>query len=141
MPSASPDTLLSLWDFSLLHYARPGVAEACLQLQDGHDANVNVLLWCAWLERRGLILDEVRLGNAQKRIRAWDEHYVIPLRHLRRRMKAEFGVADAAIEQLRTHIKQAELLAEKQLQLLLEAEAHTWSNDSHQPTYCATGCG
>ena len=130
MPSASPDTFLSLWDFSLLHYALPGVAEACLQLQDGHGANVNLLLWCVWLEQRGLVLDEVRLRNAQQRIHSWDEHYVIPLRHLRRRMKAEFGVADAAIEQLRTQIKQAELLAEKQLQLLLEAEVQVWSNDA-----------
>ena len=130
MPSASPDTFLSLWDFSLLHYALPGVAEACLQLQDGHGANVNLLLWCVWLEQRGLVLDEVRLRNAQQRIHSWDEHYVIPLRHLRRRMKAEFGVADAAIEQLRNQIKQAELLAEKQLQLLLEAETQIWSNEA-----------
>lgn len=130
MPSASPDTFLSLWDFSLSHYARPGVAETCLQLQDGHGANVNLLLWCVWLEQRGLMLDEVRLHNAQQRIHSWDEHYVIPLRHLRRRMKAEFGVADTAIEQLRTQIKQAELLAEKQLQLLLQTEAQMWSNEA-----------
>jgi uncharacterized protein (TIGR02444 family) len=129
MPSASTDMFLSLWDFSLSHYARPGVAEACLQLQDGHGANVNLLLWCVWLERRGLMLNEVRLRNAQQRIHSWDEHYVIPLRHLRRRMKAEFGVVDAGIEQLRAQIKQAELLAEKQLQLLLEAEVQTWSSE------------
>ena len=130
MPSASPDTFLSLWDFSLLHYALPGVAEACLQLQDGHGANVNLLLWCVWLEQRGLVLNKVRLRKAQKRIHAWDEHYVIPLRHLRRGMKVEFGTAETGIEQLRSQIKQAELLAEKQLQILLEAEVETWSSEA-----------
>lgn len=128
MPLRSPDLHSSLWDFSLVHYARTGVADACLSLQDEHGVNVNLLLWCVWLERRGLILDAARLRSAQKRIHAWDEHYVVPLRQLRRRIKAEFGVADAGIEQVRGQIKQAELLAEKQLQSLLETLSQTWNN-------------
>jgi uncharacterized protein (TIGR02444 family) len=128
MPSALSNDRTSLWSFSLEHYARPGVADACLQLQDGHGVNVNLLLWCVWLERHGLVLDKARLRKAQKRIHAWDEHYVMPLRQLRRRMKVEFGGADAGIEQLRSQIKQAELLAEKQLQIWLEAEVQTWSD-------------
>lgn len=123
-----PDTASNLWDFSLALYARADVANACLQLQDEHGVNVNILLWCAWLEQRGLALDEARLHSAQKRIHAWDEHYVIPLRHLRRRMKVEFGVADIDIEQVRNQIKQAELLAEKQLQLWLEVIDQSWDD-------------
>ena len=140
MPSVPCDDHPSLWNFSLTQYARPGVADACLQLQDGHGVNVNLLLWCVWLERRGLALDKVRLRKAQKRIHAWDEHYVIPLRHLRRRMKVEFGSADAGIEQLRSQIKQAELLAEKQLQIWLEAEVQTWSGETTaSPSSLAAG--
>lgn len=132
MPPAPPDDNSSLWNFSLLQYARTGVADVCLRLQDEQGVNINVLLWCAWLEQRGLILDATRLRNAQKRIHAWDEHYVVPLRQLRRRMKAEFGAADDGIEQVRSQIKQAELLAEKQLQLWLEAVVQTWDGD-HLP--------
>jgi len=128
MPLASPDNLSSLWDFSLLHYARAGVADACLRLQDEQGVNVNLLLWCAWLERRGLVLNATRLRSAQLRIHSWDEHYVLPLRQLRRRMKAEFGVADADIERLRTQVKQVELLAERQVQLWLEAMVQTWDH-------------
>jgi uncharacterized protein (TIGR02444 family) len=128
MPPAPPDDISNLWDFSLQQYARAGVADACLRLQDEQGVNVNVLLWCLWLERRGLRLDAARLRSAQKRIHAWDEHYVVPLRQLRRRMKAEFGVADAGIEQVRHQIKQAELLAEKQLQSLLEVLPQSWAN-------------
>lgn len=129
MPPASFISRSSLWDFSLEHYARPGVADACLRLQDEQGVNVNLLLWCAWLDTCGLVLDAGRLHSAQKRIHAWDEHYVVPLRQLRRRMKAEFGVADAGIETVRTQIKNAELLAEKQLQCWLEALVSNWDEN------------
>lgn len=138
MPPASPDDVSHLWDFSLQQYARAGVADACLRLQDEQGVNVNLLLWCVWLEQRGLTLDAARLRSAQKRIHAWDEHYVVPLRQLRRRMKAEFGGADSGIEQVRYQIKQAELLAEKQLQSLLEVLPHTWegadAGSAHLPS-------
>ncbi len=126
MPLESPDKPLRLWDFSLKQYARSGVADACLHLQDEHGVNVNVMLWCLWLGEQGVELDGTRLVKTQKCIEAWDEHYVIPLRALRRRMKAEFGVDDLLIEQLRGQIKQAELLAEKRLQMWLEEEALPW---------------
>ena len=42
------------WHFSEQHYARPGVAAACLQLQDDYNANVNLLLLLVMLEERGL---------------------------------------------------------------------------------------
>ncbi len=128
MPPASLDDRFNLWDFSLRQYARAGVADACLRLQDEHGVNVNLLLWCVWLEWRGITLDAARLRSAHKRIHAWDEHYVVPLRQLRRRMKAEFGTADAGIELVRQQIKQAELLAEKQLQSLLETLVQAWDN-------------
>lgn len=126
MPPVSPDSRSNLWDFSLTHYARAGVADACLCLQDTHGVNVNLLLWCAWLEAHGLRLDAARLSCAQQRIHAWDENYVAPLRQMRRRMKAEFSLADENIEQVRQQIKQAELLAEKQVQLWLEEIVQSW---------------
>jgi uncharacterized protein (TIGR02444 family) len=121
--SFQPD---SLWDFSLALYAQPGVADACLRLQDEQCINVNLLLWCVWLECIGLQLDDAHLHEAQRRIRGWDQHYVVPLRHLRQRMKAEFGTDDEAIEVVRSLIKQAELAAEKELQMRLQRMTHQW---------------
>lgn len=135
MPPAPPDDVVNLWDFSLRQYARAGVADACLHLQDEHGVNVNLLLWCVWLEQCGITLDAARLRSAQKRIHAWDEHYIVPLRQLRRRMKAEFGTGDAGIEQVRQQIKQAELFAEKQLQSLLEVLPHTWESPGATSTH------
>lgn len=37
------------WRFSCAVYAAPGVAQACLELQDTHGADVNLLLLAAWL--------------------------------------------------------------------------------------------
>lgn len=122
----SPVQLDSLWDFSLALYQQPDVADSCLRLQDEHGVNVNLLLWCVWLECQGLNLDDAHLHEAQRRIRGWDQHYVVPLRHLRQRMKAEFGIQDAAIETVRRHIKQAELAAEQQLQLRLQSLTQQW---------------
>lgn len=116
----------SLWDFSLALYAQPGVAESCLRLQDEQGINVNLLLWCVWLECNGWHLDQGRLHEAQRCTRGWDKHYVIPLRHLRQRMKAEFGTANGAIEKVRGHIKQAELAAERELQMLLQHLTQQW---------------
>lgn len=122
MPSPLPIEI-SLWDFSLHHYGRPGVSQICLHLQDEHGVNVNLLLWTLWLGHRGQRLDGRLLEQAERSIQDWDRQYVIPLRQLRRQMKAHFGTGNEAIETVRKHIKQAELLAEKHMQALLEALA------------------
>ncbi|PUA28367.1 MAG: TIGR02444 family protein [Cellvibrio sp. 79] len=113
---------IGLWDFSVHYYARPGVSPLCLRLQDEHGVNVNVLLWALWLGYRGIRLEPVQLAQALRMTHSWDQHYVLPLRQLRRRMKVEFDVTDASIEAVRTQIKQAELLAEKYLQQILETQ-------------------
>jgi uncharacterized protein (TIGR02444 family) len=126
-------TALSLWDFALQRYSRPGVADACIELQDQQGVNVNILLWCLWLAARGQLLDSKKLHTAQHRIHAWDQHYIRPLRHLRRRMKVEFGTGDSQIEAVRQQIKQAELTAEQQLHIWLDALARSWPQDALQP--------
>lgn len=122
----TPAQLNSLWDFSLALYAQPDVADTCLRLQDEQGINVNLLLWCVWLECKGLALDDAHLHEAQRRTRGWDHHYVVPLRHLRKRMKAEFGIQNEVIEGVRKHIKQAELAAEQQLQMQLQDLTQQW---------------
>lgn len=118
--SSTLSSTCDLWAFSLHYYARPGVSDLCLRLQDEHGANVNLVLWALWLGFRGQLLDVAQLAHAQRKVHSWDQHYVLPLRQLRRRLKVEFSTSDDAIEAVRAQIKQAELLAEKHLQQLLE---------------------
>jgi uncharacterized protein (TIGR02444 family) len=72
-----------LWQFSEQHYTRPGVAQACLQLQDEHGANVNLLLLLLMLEERELGADPAHflplLQQRQGLFTQW--------RALRRRLK------------------------------------------------------
>ncbi len=42
-----------LWTWACAAYAAPGVAEACLSLQDYHEQNVPLLLWAAWTAATG----------------------------------------------------------------------------------------
>jgi uncharacterized protein (TIGR02444 family) len=116
----------SLWDFSLALYAQPGVADACLQLQDEHGLNVNLLLWCVWLEQLDVHLTEAHFQEAHHHTDEWDRRYVVPLRQLRRRMKTEFGTRDETIEAIRNQIKGAELAAEKELQMRLQRLTYQW---------------
>lgn len=117
---------VDFWNFSLQLYARPQVADLCVQLQDAYQLNVNLLLWCCWLEQQALDLTAERLQQAHSRVDAWEQDYVLPLRALRRNLKRQFGTTDATMEMLRQQIKQAELMAEKQMQIWLEALAGEW---------------
>jgi uncharacterized protein (TIGR02444 family) len=105
-----------LWDWAVQAYARPGVAETCLELQDGHGQNVPYLLWGAWAAGSGRVLDADDLEAGVDTARAWDEGAVRPLRTLRRGLKAPIpDMDDAAREGVREQIKAAELAAERAL--------------------------
>ena len=59
----------AFWDFSLEAYARPGVAPACLDLQERHGADVNLLLFACWLSASGRgALDAALLAAARRKV-------------------------------------------------------------------------
>ena len=113
---------MSLWDWALEAYARPGVAEACLELQDHHGQSVPYLLWAAWAAQDGVTLPAAELAAGAWLARAWDEAAVSPLRQVRRRLKTPMsGMPDDPREAARAQVKAAELAAEHALMLALEA--------------------
>ena len=114
----------SLWDWSLEAYAAPGVAEACLHLQDAQGQNVPLLLWAAWAAAAGRRPDADAIEAASDAARAWSDAAVAPLRAIRRTLKAPIPDLDsAAREALRSQIKAVELQAERHLLEALEALA------------------
>lgn len=123
---------INLWNFCLHQYSRPGVSELCLRLQDDLGINVNIVLWGLWLGHRGQVLDSNLLAQAGTETHHWNLHYVMPLRALRRQIKAEFGTSEESIEAVRAQIKQAELLAEKHLLQKLEKISVT-ANAAFEP--------
>ena len=79
---------MNFWSFSLQVYGKPGVAEACIALQDGLGLDVNLLLYCCWHGRAHRKLDEAALRHAMAAVEGWQREVVQPLRAVRRRLKS-----------------------------------------------------
>ena len=102
------------WTFSLALYDEPGVADACIELQDGSGVDVNLLLYCCYASACDVPLAVSDLQAVEAAISAWREEMVRPVRALRRRSEGE----------LRDKLLEAELLAEHRQQQLM------WANRS-----------
>jgi uncharacterized protein (TIGR02444 family) len=112
---------VAIWAWALEAYARPGVPEACLKLQDGHGQNTSFLLWAAYAQ----IKDPDLLARAAAATRAWDRTTLVPLRGVRRALKApQPPVDDAARLVLREEVKALELAAERLLLETLDGMSH-----------------
>ncbi|WP_137886432.1 TIGR02444 family protein [Pseudomonas sp. 2FE] len=113
-----------LWSFTIRVYARPGVEQACLQLQQA-GADVCLLLCGAWLGQREVSCTAERLQQLTALAQPWQSTVIMPLRQLRQGWRAAATV-DSALATLREQLKGLELAAEQQLLLRLEAAAQIW---------------
>jgi uncharacterized protein (TIGR02444 family) len=101
----------AFWRFSLALYARPGVADALIEIQDRAARDVNVILFGLWLgasQSRRLAAGE--LAHAAAAIAPIVGAIVAPLRQQRRQLK---GHADPDLAALRRRIAGLEIAAER----------------------------
>jgi uncharacterized protein (TIGR02444 family) len=123
-----------LWDFSLEIYALPGVATACLALQERHGMDVNLLLFAVWLASGGRAIgsaEELRAiaGQATR----WHQEVVRPLRRVRQLVKRDrCGLDERPAETFRSGVKRLELEAERLEQWLLFGAAAVITADPGQ---------
>ena len=114
----------TFWDFSVTTYRKPGVADACLSLQDRHGLDINVLLYCCWFGWTRGALDEETFNTALSFAEPWANEVVRPLRAARTWMKVtgcnSSGVAEDDCMALRDRIKAVEFEAEHLQQATLE---------------------
>ena len=111
----------ALWRFSLALYARPGVAEALIALQDGAGRDVNLILFALWVgATRAHRLNPAEFAAAEAAIKPFNTGVVHQLRRLHRELK---GNADPHIQALRRRILRTELGAERRVQNRLAATA------------------
>lgn len=105
---------MTLWDFALDVYRRPGVSQACLSLQDSAGVDVNVTLYILW--RIAVRADRVGsddVAEADAAIAQWRARVVEPLRALRRGLKTgPHPAPNAETDKLRGRIQAAEIDAE-----------------------------
>ena len=115
MPESAPSPLGSpFWRFSLQFYRLPGVAEACIRLQEEAGCDVNLLLFLLWHGAQGRRLSAAEVERLEQKIAGWRNLTVIPLRAVRRALKSPPGLVEAgAAEAFRTRIKAVELEAER----------------------------
>ena len=107
--------MLGLWDFSVSLYAKPGVKDACLELQDRCGLDVNLLLFAVWSAVAGPgRLDAARFRDCVALTEAWQAKMIQPLRQLRRSCQAELTVVPGAdTRTLAGQLQAAELAAEQ----------------------------
>jgi uncharacterized protein (TIGR02444 family) len=113
-----------LWSFTLDFYARPGVEQACLDLQ-ARGNNVCLLLCGAWLTRNDVNCNAERVLQIRQLATPWHDDVIQPLRQLRTQWR-DSAQHDAQLGALREQIKAMELVAERELLSRLEAQAVQW---------------
>jgi len=76
------------WAFALAIYARPGVAEACLALQNEAGVDVMMLLMVTFAAvRHRILLTQKEIKALDDSCRPWREQIVWPLRTIRAGLK------------------------------------------------------
>jgi uncharacterized protein (TIGR02444 family) len=102
------------WRFSLQFYRQPGVADACIALQEDAGVDVNLLLFLLWHATKQRAFAAADVAALEATIGAWREATVVPLRAVRRALKLPPAlVAPGTAEAFRTRIKAVELEAER----------------------------
>ena len=108
-PEKSP-----FWRFSVTFYAAPGVAPACIELQDKAGVDVNVLFFLLWNATERRALNAAEISEIEHAIGPWRDMAVVPIRNVRRALKTPPSVMSPdAAESLRTRVKAVELEAER----------------------------
>jgi uncharacterized protein (TIGR02444 family) len=108
------------WSFSLAFYSKPGVAEACLALQDRHGIDVNLLLAAVFAGTTGIALGAAEWARLTSEVRLCQEYVIVGLRDARQVLKL-LGARWPVAEQLYSPVKASELDAEHLEQLMIEA--------------------
>lgn len=100
-----------LWRFAIALYARPGVAEACLEAQDQRGVDVNLLLCACWCAYEGQSLSPSDFLRAQARCEAWRDAVILPLRKQRQGWQGVLAKREeyAAIKSLELHAERTQL--------------------------------
>jgi uncharacterized protein (TIGR02444 family) len=110
-----PDLEAESWAFALAIYARPGVADACLTLQNEAGVDVMLLLTTTFAAvKHRVLLTAHEIRALDEACRPWREQIVRPLRTIRSGLKKGPQPAPGnATEPFRSQVKALELAAEK----------------------------
>lgn len=106
------------WQYSLRRYAEPNVAKQLLMLQDTYGANINLCLFCLYLETHQVALNQTQLLLLKKQLNVFGENFTQPLRNIRKALKVQYQSSEH-YPTMRKQLLAAELAFEQQEQSIL----------------------
>ncbi len=115
------DAVDEFWSYSTAIY--PDISQECLFLQDTHNLDVNIVLFCCWVGRLGKILGVRKLTKIQEIVAPMRHNVTSPLRGVRGYLKGNNSIPDA--KTLMQNILKIELEAERSEQTLIVYTAET----------------
>lgn len=116
------------WRFSLRVYATPGVETECLKLQDESGADVNLVLFAAWIgAEQEVRLRKENLAKLHVFSQRWQEAAVRPVRQARKALKQLPELVHAEVQTLRRQLAGVELEAERIEEAMLFAMAQQFA--------------
>jgi uncharacterized protein (TIGR02444 family) len=122
----------ALWSFTVALYRKDGVETCCLEWQRHYDVDISFLFWAGWLQfLHRIFLTQEELHGALAVVTEWRSNIIAPVRDSRLYLKAS-GLSASDPEfytNLRRHLRNAELAAERHEQHLLIDYASTLSRD------------
>lgn len=109
------------WSFSTEFYQLPDIENSCLHLQDEHQADVNILLYCCWTAQKQICLTEEDIKTLVTIGQPWQSNILSHLRAARHTLKtSQVIIPEELREDTRRNISEMELNAEHMAQLALE---------------------
>ena len=103
-----------MWELMLRVYAQPGIAPACLRLQDVCGVDIPLFLAVLYAAASGADLNADGIRKLDHQCTEWRRTVVSPLRSIRIEMKSDpWMTLDARVSRLRENIKSLELAAER----------------------------
>ncbi len=113
----------NLWQFACGLYEVDSIKTACLDLQEKYGANVNLILWFAWMDATHQHLNRSSLDDAQNIVRG-DNHcnqlLLNSLRQAREFLADDCNFTRVQAQLIHKHILAAELAVEKVLMQRLQ---------------------
>jgi uncharacterized protein (TIGR02444 family) len=136
--TAFPDH--AVWDFAVRTYGAPGVAPACLELQERHGINVALMLFCLWRGTLGDMRLREYLPAVAASAQAWHEATALPIRAARRWLKSNADqLGQPAGTALYRTVLSAEIDCEHGELLLLARQAEAFGEPSGAAPPAAIG--
>jgi len=104
-----------LWAFSERVFAQIQVKRILLELQDTYQLDVDIALWCCWLEVNAICLAKDTLEDAQLAVGEVNQSVLSHLRTARRSLRNSGGFSSVQERVICKQILSAELMIEKVL--------------------------